>query len=77
MSFSSVSLPLCIIPSCQLTCDGGEVDADQKGEEAGDVGQNVAVGVGQSFIGALHGRNPNLGHQIALLQVIPKQVLCV
>lgn len=72
MSFSSVSLPLCIIPSCQLTCDGGEVDSDQQGEEAGDVGQDVTVGVGQSVIRALHSRNPLLSHQIPLLQVIPK-----
>jgi len=58
------------------TCDGGEVDADQQGEEAGDVGEHVAVGVGQGVVHALHGRHVGLVHQVSLLVVVPKQVLC-
>ncbi len=29
-----------------LTCDRGEVDANQQGEEAGDISQDVSVSVG-------------------------------
>ena len=57
------------------TCHGGEVDADQQGEEAGDVGEDVAVGVGHGVVDALHGRRVLVGHQVALLVVVPKQVV--
>ena len=57
------------------TCDGGEVYPHQQGEEAGDVGQDVAVGVGHGVVHSLHGLRRLIGHQVALLVVVPKQVV--
>lgn len=68
--------------SCQnwgvqtLTRHRGEVDADQQREEAGDVGQHVAVGVGQGVVGVLGRVNVGFGNQVPLLVVGPEQVLC-
>lgn len=59
-----------------LTRHRGEVDADQQRKEAGDVGQHVAVRVGQGVVGFLRRVHVGFGNQIPLLIVGPKQVLC-
>lgn len=59
-----------------FTCHGGEVDADQQREEAGDVGQHVAVWVSQRVVRVLHRLHVSSGNQIPFLIVGPKQVLC-
>lgn len=58
-----------------FTCDRGEVDADQQGKEAGDVGQHIAVCVGQRVVLILRRLHVLSGNQIPFLIVIPKQVL--
>lgn len=59
-----------------LTRHRGEVDADQQREEAGDVSQHVAVGVGQGVVDLLRRVHVGFGDQVPLLIVGPKQVLC-
>ena len=67
-----------IVSDCLLwlTCDGGEVDPHQQGEEAGDVSQDVAVAVGHGSIRVRYGRHPTFLQDITLIQVVTKQVLC-
>ena len=58
-----------------LTCDRREVDSHQQGEEAGDVGHDVAVGRRRRAVLVRHRRQPSLLQYHALLQVVTKQVL--
>ena len=58
-----------------LTCDRREVDPDQQGEEAGDVGHDVAVGRRRRALLVRHRRQASLLQYHSLLQVVAKQVL--
>lgn len=64
-----------LVPPCCFTCDRWEIDPDQQGEEAGDVGQDVAVRAGRGAIGIHVRRKPALLQDGPLFQVFAKQVL--
>lgn len=72
MTTATLSTRYCV---AALTCDGGEVDSDQQGEEAGDVGHDVAVGRGRWAVLLRHRRQPSLLQDHPFLQVVTKQVL--